>query len=95
MCGTPRALRASSPHIHRIPVVVTDTGGASELVRGNGMIVPCGEVEALQAALSRLLDNQEKWGAMGAQSREIAESMSWSAVADRYRAVLLKAAGKE
>lgn len=77
-----------------LPVVLTDTGGAYELIRGNGVVVPCGKVEALRAALDRLLATPDKWPAMSAKSRDIAESLSWSAVADRYRSLLLKAAGK-
>ncbi|MFH1739052.1 MAG: glycosyltransferase [bacterium] len=77
-----------------LPVVLTDTGGTRELVRENGVVVPCGNIGALRSALDKCLAERDKWPSMGAQSRRIAESFSWSAVADQYRLLLLEAAGK-
>ena len=77
-----------------LPVVLTDTGGTHELVNENGVVVPCGNIEALRSALDKSLSEPDKWPNMGAQSRRIAESFSWSAVADQYRSLLLEAAGK-
>ncbi len=78
-----------------LPVLLTETGGSDELVNENGTVVPCGDVEALRKALEHLLANREQWGEMGRRSREIAESLSWSATARRYISLLRQAAGKE
>lgn len=46
--------------LHRRPVVVTDTFGPEEVVDDgrNGIIVPTGDVDALAAALRRLIDDR-------------------------------------
>lgn len=69
-----------------LPVVVSDTGGTSELVRAdqNGQIVPWADVPALVAALARMLAQRERWGAMGAASRATALQFRWEAVAQEY-----------
>ncbi len=67
-----------------LPVLLTDTGGAQELVQNNGEVVPCGDVAALRSALLRMLDTPERWGQWGATSRRIAEGRSWSSVAEQY-----------
>ena len=67
-----------------LPVVVTDTGGTQELVKGNGIVVPMREPKALAAALVELLNDEERRAAWGRVSREIALSLSWDAMALRY-----------
>lgn len=69
-----------------LPVVVSDTGGTSELVRAdqNGQIVPWADVPALVAALERMLTLRDRWGAMGAASRATALRFRWEAVAQEY-----------
>jgi len=41
------------------PIVSTDVGGISEMIRheGNGLLVPCGDATALAAVIQRLLDD--------------------------------------
>jgi glycosyltransferase involved in cell wall biosynthesis len=55
-----------------LPVVACAGSGAAEVVRdgGNGLLVPPQDVEALTAALRRLLSEPEWRTALGAQARE-------------------------
>ncbi len=65
-----------------LPVIVTDTGGVSRLVDGNGIIIEKESVGSIVDALCALdCSNVEK---MGKRSREIAEKTSWGAVVDKY-----------
>jgi len=65
-----------------LPVIVTDTGGASKLVDGNGIIIEKESVDSIVDALNAL-DSKTVAG-MGARSRKIAEGMSWGAVSKQY-----------
>jgi glycosyltransferase involved in cell wall biosynthesis len=71
------------------PVVATAVGGVPEVVTAavNGLLVPPGETDKLAEALAQALDRT--W-----DSRRIAASVgesSWSAIAQRNRAVLMDA----
>ena len=65
-----------------LPVIVTDTGGASKLVKGNGIIIEKESVDSIVDALNSL--DAKKVKKMGAKSRSIAEKMSWGAVSKQY-----------
>ena len=67
-----------------LPVLVTDTGGTSELIDGNGMIVPMGDSNAIAEGIREFIHNPETRREMGVKSRKIAERMGWAEVADRY-----------
>ncbi|MCZ7403143.1 MAG: glycosyltransferase family 4 protein [Candidatus Methanoperedens sp.] len=67
-----------------LPIIVTATGGTSELLERNGVVVPIGDSSAIAQAISELMDNPEKRRRMGIKSREIAERMEWKAVGDAY-----------
>jgi len=67
-----------------LPIVATDTGGTSELVKGNGIVLSDVDSGAIADGLARLISDRETRASMGRRSREIAESMSWSKVADQY-----------
>jgi glycosyltransferase involved in cell wall biosynthesis len=67
-----------------LPVVVTDTGGTSELLDGNGVLVPMGDSDAIAEAIRRFMDDPARRQQMGMRSREIAEGMSWEAVGNAY-----------
>jgi glycosyltransferase involved in cell wall biosynthesis len=67
-----------------LPVIVTDTGGTAELVRGNGLIVPKENPEALAEAMIEILGNEEKRLAMRDASLEIAGTFSWDRMAEQY-----------
>ncbi len=69
-----------------LPVVVTDTGGASELIREgvNGFVVPWGDEPGLRSVLSRLIPDQERRASMGAAARTKAEEFTWSSITREY-----------
>jgi glycosyltransferase involved in cell wall biosynthesis len=67
--------------------VVTTTTGAAELIDGNGLVVEAGDAEALWRALEVYAADAEVRREHGRRSRQIAEAMSWEAVADSYRAL--------
>jgi glycosyltransferase involved in cell wall biosynthesis len=67
-----------------LPAIVTDTGGTTELLDGNGVIVPMGDSDAIARGVRGLMDDPEARRRMGAKSREIAERMGWGAVSEAY-----------
>jgi phosphatidyl-myo-inositol dimannoside synthase len=67
-----------------LPVVVTDTGGTQELIKGNGFIVPWGEPGALAEVLSRMIDCADLRESLGAMSREIAAQFDWKSITEKY-----------
>jgi phosphatidylinositol alpha-1,6-mannosyltransferase len=67
-----------------LPVIITNTGGAHELVDGNGVVVPWGSVEALADSLVSLITSAAERQQMGCRSRELALRFTWDQVADRY-----------
>lgn len=73
-----------------LPVIATKTGGNPELVRNeeNGLLVPVGDVEALAAALARLLANSDQVDQMGANARSrVKQEFDWSRTVARYQGV--------
>ena len=55
-----------------LPIVATDAAGcAPDLVQGNGLVVPAGNVDALAAALAQLLTDEALRCEMGQRSRAI------------------------
>lgn len=70
-----------------LPIVATNTGGTSELVKGNGIVLANVDAGAIADALTQLVQKSDERAQMGHKSREIAESMSWGKVADQYVAL--------
>jgi len=66
-----------------LPVIVTDTGGTSELIDGNGVVVPMCDSDAIAEAIREFMDNPDTHK-MGMRSREIAEQMGWGAIGEAY-----------
>ena len=55
-----------------LPVIATDAAGcAPDLLQDNGLVVPAGDSDALEDALSQLLKDKSRRKAMGNSSREI------------------------
>jgi glycosyltransferase involved in cell wall biosynthesis len=77
-----------------LPVIVTDTGGTAELVRGNGRIVGRGDPEAIAQALSELEGDPASRGRMSAASLEVAGRFTWKAAADAYAGLYREIAGR-
>jgi glycosyltransferase involved in cell wall biosynthesis len=70
-----------------LPVMASDIAGNEELVesRVNGMLVPPGDVQALQNSLREILSKPEKQQEMGIASRKrVEDTYTWSVMADRY-----------
>lgn len=69
-----------------LPLLSTNTGGASELVREgiNGYIVKFKDSDDIAEKLEKLINSPELTGLMGVESRKIAETMSWGKVAGQY-----------
>ncbi len=67
-----------------LPVVLTDVGGSMELIDRNGWIIDPNSVEPLRAALIDALSKHGSLNDLGAQSKRIAQKMSWTNVANEY-----------
>ncbi|WP_051328639.1 glycosyltransferase [Geminicoccus roseus] len=63
-----------------LAIVTTSTGGG-EVLDGNGQVVPCADPEALADALIGYLTDQHRLDEHRRRSRQLAEEMSWAAVA--------------
>ncbi len=79
-----------------LPVLMTDTGGAAEMVASgkNGYLLEARSADSIVAALEHYIDEPALIGRHGARSRVKAESMSWQTVAAAYRACYTNVAGK-
>lgn len=67
-----------------LPIVVTDTGGTRELVKGNGIIIEKGNADSIFDALFELKLDPEKRHKFGETSLKLAKEMSWAKAADKY-----------
>jgi glycosyltransferase involved in cell wall biosynthesis len=82
------------------PVIASDTTGMPEMVRAPvaGLVVPLGDAEALAQATQRLLGDDGRRAAMGAEARRIVEAEhGYDRYVDRhlalYESVLARTAG--
>jgi len=69
-----------------LPIISTNAGAIPDLVKEKqGILVEPGNVNALKEAIKYMLDNKEKWDAMGSASRDrICKKYSWKSVAKKY-----------
>jgi glycosyltransferase involved in cell wall biosynthesis len=67
-----------------LPVIVTDTSGSSEMICGNGYIVPRADKIALAVTMQKFIDDPNLKESMGLVSRTIALKMSWKSTARRH-----------
>lgn len=69
-----------------LPLVMTRTGGAVELLvdKGNGVVLASGTSSHITAALRRYMNDSGLPERHGKRSRDMAEGMSWGAVAEQY-----------
>jgi len=72
-----------------LPVVVTDSGGPSELVSDgeSGLIVPPGDSSALAQALIAVLHDHDLAGRLGRAARRRADGFDLSVMVERYDAL--------
>lgn len=68
-----------------LPIISTNTGGVSKLIKDNGFIVETSNVQAIKDKLQELINNRILIENMGKKSRTIALEMSWDKVADEYK----------
>lgn len=75
------------------PVIWFDQPAIREATGGNGLAVPREDIEALRAAMMRLMDAPEERAALGAAGRAWCEGhLSWSAAWASYEALLTRLA---
>lgn len=67
-----------------LPLVLTDTSGNRDVIKGNGLLVPSREPRALAAALDRLLSDSALRTAMAERSRALARRYDWSEIAQEH-----------
>jgi glycogen(starch) synthase len=74
-------------------VVATNVGGVPELVTADqtGLLVPPENIEAMHAAMVKLMNDDELRERMGQAGRKRAQGFSWRALADQYEQTYLQA----
>ncbi|MDA3855137.1 MAG: glycosyltransferase family 4 protein [Candidatus Woesearchaeota archaeon] len=65
-------------------IIVTDTGGTSELIKNNGFIVKTANSKEITKAIQKYLNDKNVLKIHSKKSRELAEKMSWETVAKKY-----------
>ena len=86
--GVPMALLEAMSR--SLPVLTTPVGGIPEVIENdrNGLMVPAGDVDAIEAALRRLLQSTAERARLGAAARAtIAERFSLDSTIDRLAAL--------
>jgi len=68
-----------------LPVIVTDTGGTSELIDGNGFIIGKNKSNDIVEVLRLVIEQSDFLKTMGEKSREIAHNLSWNSVSMKYK----------
>jgi glycosyltransferase involved in cell wall biosynthesis len=63
-----------------LPVIITNAMGSTDLIDGNGIIIPAGDTDALVQALKKLVESCEIRNKMGERSQEIIRSVDLNAV---------------
>lgn len=67
-----------------LPIIATDTGDSSKLVQFNGFLVDMESPDEIKKCLKIYRDRNSLIEEHGERSREIAESMTWDNVAEKY-----------
>lgn len=67
-----------------LPIITTTAAGASELIRGNGIVIEPGDKVALKESLEYLLSNDEIREEMGRKSKEIIKDYTVERAADTF-----------
>lgn len=67
-----------------LPIITTNTGGTSELIKENGFIVPMEDVSAISSAVLEALADKKLMEIMRKRSRNIALEFSWKKQALKY-----------
>ena len=70
-----------------LPIITTNVGGSKELINGNGYVIKPYSSEDIKSAVENYIGDRGLVLKHGKQSRELAEKMSWSNIAKKYRGV--------
>jgi glycosyltransferase involved in cell wall biosynthesis len=65
-----------------VPVIASASGALPDVIGDRGLLVPPNDAQALQAGLSRFLDEPGLWDRLRTSGIEGAEQYSWKSVAD-------------
>lgn len=68
-----------------LPLILTDTGGVTELLKGNGLVISKNNVTALQQAIARYCLQPDIISEEGSISLKIAQVMAWQKVGQAYK----------
>jgi glycosyltransferase involved in cell wall biosynthesis len=79
----------------RKPMVVSDTGGLSELIGDSRCLVPPGDPEAMARAVTHALNEPGRLEEMAAHTKQVAESMAWPLIAQKTWAVYCEVLGRD
>ncbi|MFC1579327.1 glycosyltransferase [Thermodesulfobacteriota bacterium] len=79
----------------RKPMVVTDTGGLSELVGDRRNVVPPGDPNAMAQAVAHALKDPAMLEKMAADTGAVAKSMAWPMIAKKTWSIYCKVLGYE
>jgi len=73
-----------------LPVITTPNTAGPDLIEDgkDGLIVPAGDVKALQTAMESLLNDPERARAMGRAAHEKAKEYTWEKYGERWEAML-------
>lgn len=78
-----------------VPAVSTQTSSLAENLAGSAELVPPGNIEALGAAIKRLLTDDELWNRRRGQGLELVKKYRWEKTADVTLAAYRTASGTE
>jgi len=67
-----------------LPIITTNTGGTSELIEGNGIVVQAGDTQSIGNAILQYIYDPNMIANHGEKSREKAKLMEWGQVANQY-----------
>ena len=67
-----------------LPIVTTATGGTSELLNGNAVIIEKGSSDSIRDALRTIISDKDKLSEMKRLSLERSKDFSWSKTAQEY-----------
>lgn len=67
-----------------LPIMITDTGGTAELLKGNGFKIEKMGSKTIEQYLIQLMRNPELRSEFGKKSRELALGFSWKNCAEKY-----------
>lgn len=75
---------------HGLPVLTTPNAGAAQFIKDgeNGILVPAGDIEALSAAIFRLLTAREALHRMGMAAQQTVAAWQWSDFRAAHRRVI-------